>query len=463
MRAATVLAMVPALLAGAGCAVRDAPTPGREGWRLVWHDEFDGGSLDPDKWRVEYAALVKNQELQFYTDDEVYLEDGCLVLRSRKRDFGGRAYTSGLVDTKDRFSQVFGRFEVRAQLPRGRGIWPAHWMLPEDHPAWPPEIDIMEMLGHEPDVVHLTQHWGTWPNNASRGVPFRGPDFSEGFHTFAVEWSSDRIDWFVDDRPAFSSTGDIPRIPFYLILNTAVGGQWPGNPDETTEFPQYHRIDYVRVYERESPDRPVLQTESRHGRIVLDPDRYVFEPGESVTARAEPDFGYRFAGWEGLPDRGASLSVVMERSRSLVARFEPDPGLPARLRPVSAEATSSESAWLGPEMAIDGRAGTRWASAFTEPQDLTIDLGVPSEVTLVRIVWENAHAGEWELQSSADGEQWRTFHGARKSDAAPDVVAGPSEPARYLRIHAKTRATRWGVSVWEVEVYGRPLAGGPAR
>lgn len=433
-----------------------APAPG-DAWRLVWNDEFDGPALDPQKWRVEHAALVKNNELQFYAADEVYLEDGCLVIRSRERELGGRAYTSGLVDTQRRFSQAFGRFEVRAMLPSGKGIWPAHWMLPEDHPSWPPELDIMELLGHEPDVVHMTQHWGTWPNNAHRGVPVHGPDFSRGFHTFALEWSPDRIDWYLDDHLEFSSTDDIPQMPFYLILNTAVGGDWPGNPDGTTSFPQYHRIDYVRVYARDDPEHPTLTLVHPNGGITLEPGDRAPRQGETVTAVATPDFGYRFAGWDDLPDGGQRRTIRMEESRVLTARFEPDPDLPPLLsRGVRAEATSSESADLGPGNAVDGLPGTRWSSDFAVPQDLTIDLGTQAEVSLVRVLWENAFATEYELQGSTDGAEWTVLHHIKKRDASPDMLAGPQQPIRFLRLHCTERATKWGVSVWEFQAYGRP-------
>lgn len=441
-----------------GCAAQESGPPTRTGWVLTWHDEFDAPEVDRDKWRIEYAGVTKNNELQFYADDEVYIEDGCLILRSQKRDLGGRAYVSGLVDTKHRFSQLFGRFEVRAQLPAGRGIWPAHWMLPEDHPAWPPEIDIMELLGHEPDVVHLTHHWGTWPNNASRGGAHRGPDFSQSLHTFAIEWSPDRIDWFIDDEPVFSSTADIPQIPFYLILNTAVGGDWPGNPDATTVFPQHHRIDYVRVYARTNQTRPILRIQSPHGRVVLDPPKYVFDPGQTVTARAEPDFGYRFVGWDDSPGDSREITFAMDGPRDITARFEPDPDLPPLLTTgAKAEATSNESASLGPQNAVDGRPGTRWASAFSEPQDLTIDLGRPARVEVIRIIWENAYPSEYGVLASLDGLEWRPFYAAHKADASSDVISGPPEPTRYLRVHAESRATKWGVSIWEIEAYGRPV------
>ena len=223
----------------------------QSGWSLVWYDEFEGEAVDPSKWDVEDAALEKNNELQYYTPEDVYAESGYLVLRSQKRRMGTRLYTSGLVETKGRFSQRYGWFEVRAQLPKGQGIWPAHWLLPEGG-AWPPEIDIMELLGHEPTKIYMTNHWGTWPDNRQDGQELEGSNFSSGFHIFAVEWTPERLRWFVDGVKRFETTEHIPQVPMRIILNTAVGGDWPGPPDETTRFPQYHRIDYVRVYRRNS-------------------------------------------------------------------------------------------------------------------------------------------------------------------------------------------------------------------
>ncbi len=241
------------------------PGPGTA-YELIWADEFDGNAIDASRWRVEDIHLIKNNELQCYTPEDVWVADGKLTLRSQERFFQGfdqngqfRSfnYTSGLVESKDRFATVYGRIEVAAKLPGTQGIWPAHWMLPDSR-EWPPEIDIMELLGHDPDRVYMTHHWGQWPNVQSNGGSFIGPDFTAGFHEFAVEWSPNRIDWFVDGALRFSSTATIPTEPFYVILNTAVGGDWPGAPNGSTVFPQLHEIDYVRVYVPADPG-PALQ------------------------------------------------------------------------------------------------------------------------------------------------------------------------------------------------------------
>jgi beta-glucanase (GH16 family) len=225
-------------------------------WQLIWSDEFEGVALDTTKWRAEDAYIHFNNELQYYTPQDASVQSGWLRITSERRNFNGRPYTSALVQTRDLFAQTYGRVEIRARLPRGQGMWPAHWMLPQSG-QWPPEIDIMESLGNQPTRVYMTQHWGTPANHGSTGGAFTGPDYSADFHTFAIEWSPDRIDWLVDGVNRFSSTVNIPREPFYIILNTAVGGDWPGSPDGTTIFPQYHDIDYVRVYAPSDPGPPL--------------------------------------------------------------------------------------------------------------------------------------------------------------------------------------------------------------
>ncbi|MFO0838124.1 MAG: family 16 glycosylhydrolase [Phycisphaerae bacterium] len=242
-------------------------SPPPTSWTLIWSDEFSAGGVDATKWRVEDRHLIKNNELQYYAPDEVYVQSGSLVLRSRARVYSGYDsngnwgtynYTSALVESRARFAMTYGRVEVRAKLPYSRGLWPAHWMLPTSG-SWPPEIDIMELLGHEPTRIYMTHHWGSWPSVQSDGGQYVGPNYSLGFHTFAIEWSPARIDWLIDGVLRFSSGVAIPAEPFYLILNTAVGGDFPGNPDGSTVFPQYHEIDYVRVYVPDAPGAAVVQ------------------------------------------------------------------------------------------------------------------------------------------------------------------------------------------------------------
>jgi beta-glucanase (GH16 family) len=244
-------------------------SPKQDGWKLVWRDEFDGKQLS-DKWNVLTREQSKHSELQYYLPDEAYLENGCLRLRSRARDFGSQHYTSGRVDTSGKLAPVYGRFEIRAKLPAGRGLWPAHWLypqkrdwqmerlmaeavankvenlIPEARP-WYSEIDIMEFLGHT-NVVYGTLHYTTFQGEKKSSSGHWTGDFTKDFHVYVLEWRPEIMRWWVDGHLIHSTSNGIPHTPHYLILNTAVGGKWPGNPDDTTVFPQYHDIDYVRVY-----------------------------------------------------------------------------------------------------------------------------------------------------------------------------------------------------------------------
>ncbi len=245
------------------------------GWELVWNDEFDKGAIDLSKWEHEVNARGGgNNELQYYTarPQNSYIDDGKLVINAIKETYTGpegtREYTSGRIRTLNKGDWLYGRFDIRAKLPRGQGIWPAIWMLPTDweYGGWAAsgEIDIMELLGHEPRIVYGTLHYGgEWPNNVHTGTSYTLPSsagtFSDDFHLFTLEWDTTEFRWYVDgiyyqtQNTWHSSNGSYPAPfdkRFHLLLNVAVGGNWPGNPDSTTSFPQVMEIDYVRVYQK---------------------------------------------------------------------------------------------------------------------------------------------------------------------------------------------------------------------
>jgi beta-glucanase (GH16 family) len=242
---------------------------------LVWQDDFDGSSLDNSKWECEVNAHGGgNNELQIYTDQpsNVRVENGCLILEAHRQVTtllgSTRDYSSGRIRTKHRGDWLYGRFEVKAKLPKGQGIWPAIWMLPTDekYGGWAAsgEIDIMELLGHEPNKVMGTIHYGgAWPKNTSDGSQhFQLPagDFSDDFHVFRLDWTETGMKWFVDDvlfretPPSqwFSASAPSPAPfdqRFHLILNLAVGGNWPGSPAPSTRFPCRMEVDWIRIYQ----------------------------------------------------------------------------------------------------------------------------------------------------------------------------------------------------------------------
>lgn len=224
----------------------------KPGWILTFHDEFDGTSLDTSKWIDSYphgARTHNNGEQEFYAPDGYDVSGGDLHLIAENTPDGGMPYKSGMIASYGHFAQQYGWFEIRAKFPAGKGMWPAFWLLPADG-SWPPEIDVLEILGHEPDKVYMTNHWGQWNDHHSHGESWIGPDFSQGFHTFAVDWEPGLIVWYVDGVERARSTEGVPDAPMYVIANLAVGGNWPGNPDATTHFPASMDVDYIRVYKR---------------------------------------------------------------------------------------------------------------------------------------------------------------------------------------------------------------------
>ena len=234
------------------------------GYSLKWSDEFNEPVLDKNSWNYETGAGGwGNNELENYTNtikNTFITKGGFLVIEARQD--APNSYTSARLQTMGKREFTHGRMDIRAKLPKGKGIWPAIWMLGADiaNTPWPAsgEIDIMELLGHEPNKVYGTMHWGI-ANQGSTHIggdyTLPGEDFSQKFHVFSIVWDSTKIEWYVDDHKYFTGNksqvnGDYPfDKPFFFILNVAVGGDWPGNPDNTTVFPQRMIVDYVRVFQ----------------------------------------------------------------------------------------------------------------------------------------------------------------------------------------------------------------------
>jgi beta-glucanase (GH16 family) len=286
---------------GVACMAGAQRSESRVGvWRMVWHDEFDGAVIDTTKWGFDigngffadsgktYVSGWGNNELQCYTSapDNVFVQSGAMHLRATATPGATCPYSSARVKTRRAdgsalFAPRYGRFEFRAKLPIGRGVWPALWMLPqhETYGTWAAsgEIDVMEARGQTPTTVLGTLHYGAaFPANVFTGKDYVLPDAGriDAFHTYALEWEPGRIRWFVDGvayqtqrfwwsrgratAGAAAGAGAAPLNPwpapfdrpFYLVMNVAVGGNFLGNPDSSTMFPAEMVVDFVRVYER---------------------------------------------------------------------------------------------------------------------------------------------------------------------------------------------------------------------
>lgn len=282
-----------------------------EGYTLVWSDEFDAQGIDTDNWTFETGdgtdfglpAGWGNNELQIYTTDErnaSVLTDGDLsVLSITALEDGAGAYTSAKVTTNDLVSVRYGRIDVKAKMPEGQGLWPAIWMLGDnrDEIDWPGcgEIDIVEVLGNNPATYYSTLHF-TDSDNGKGEIQevhdLAGGSFADDYHVFSIEWTHEAVAFLLDDVQIGSIAIDEGmkefQRSFYLIMNVAVGGFWPGNPDNTTSFPQSMLVDYVRVYSIDGYEAPAVP--------VLDIDE------ETLGANIPDDIGVAAVqeGFEGL-------------------------------------------------------------------------------------------------------------------------------------------------------------------
>ncbi len=265
-----------------------------EGYDLVWNDEFSGTELDLDKWAYEvHNPGWTNQELQEYTrsTDNTFVRDGHLVIKAIKTDlFGQDYYKSGKINNRTKGDFTFGKVVVSAKVPEGQGLWPAVWMMPSNqnkYGGWPKcgEIDIMEILGHQTDIAYTTIHYGN-PHASQQGtIKLEDGSFSDGFHEFSVEWEPGEMRFYVDGVNTLTCNdwftavdgGEAKPYPapfdqdFYLMINLAVGGTWPGNPDETTDFDNAELlVDYVRIYQKPEYDLNVTRPEKEYREPLAD-------------------------------------------------------------------------------------------------------------------------------------------------------------------------------------------------
>lgn len=270
----------------------DEDVPEIEGYNLLWHDEFNGTTLNEENWTRELRDPGwTNNELQAYTDsdDNIFVKDGVVTLKAiQTTDENGKvSYTSGKLNSQNKRDFMYGKVVTRAKVPTGKGLWPAIWMMPQDesfYGQWPKcgEIDIMEVLCDQTELAYSTIHYGE-PHGEQQGtLKLEDSTFSEDFHEYSVEWEPGEIRFYIDNELVltcndwYSREGDTEKEypapfnqPFFVQMNLAVGGDWPGNPDSTTDFDNAEfQVDYVRVYQKPEYDTNVEKPEV----VLREPD-----------------------------------------------------------------------------------------------------------------------------------------------------------------------------------------------
>lgn len=228
------------------------PAAAQSGWNLTFSDEFNASSLDASKWGTQYTwGCTNNDEQEGYEPGNVSLANGNAVLTATNQPNscnGGKSYSSGMIESAGKFSQLYGYFEARIQVPAFQGFWPAFWLMPANG-SWPPETDVIE-LGQGGDFMtaRMTPHW---PSNSYQEQDWSntGTPFGLAMHTFAIDWEPGTETWYIDGIARATFTGsNVPTIPMYILANLAVGGSWPGPPNGTTPLPSHMLVDYIRVY-----------------------------------------------------------------------------------------------------------------------------------------------------------------------------------------------------------------------
>lgn len=316
--------------------------PELEGYTLLWNDEFNGDTLDETKWTRELRDPGwTNAELQAYvaSDENIYVHNGKLTLRAIKyQDENGKdAYTSGKVNSQNKQDFMYGKVVARAKVPTGKGLWPAIWMMPQDesfYGQWPKcgEIDIMEVLGDQTELAYQTIHYGE-PHGEQQGTKkLEGTTFADDFHDYSVEWEPGEIRYYIDDELILTvndwytaEEGELWKEypapfnqPFFVQMNLAVGGTWPGNPTPETDFENAKfEIDYVRVYQKPEYDtnvkRPkkVFRKADKNGNFIHNGD---FSVAEDLTDEEDWNF-LLFAEGEGTAEiKDGMITITSENA-----------------------------------------------------------------------------------------------------------------------------------------------------
>ncbi|MGD6778712.1 glycoside hydrolase family 16 protein [Sutcliffiella horikoshii] len=214
---------------------------------LDLREDFDNEKLNNGIWEVLVREQNYNSELQFYHEDNVKVEDGILKITARNENKGSKQYTSGSIHTTDEFPILFGNIKVKAKFPNGKGLFPAIWLTPIDNSKYLPEIDIMEVIGSEPEIIYFVSHREDESGNLQSVHDSYTIENYNDYHIYELNWTEERIEWRIDGVVVFVIKDDIPVEPMKLMINLAIGGDWPGSPTDNSIFPADFIIDYIEI------------------------------------------------------------------------------------------------------------------------------------------------------------------------------------------------------------------------
>jgi len=257
---AAIAILLTSLLPAGPCRAQGAGGAQRVGWRLTFDDEFSGSALDARKWTASGGVFEnRSAPIQYFLPENVAVGQGHLQITSENRPSHGYEYTSGEIRTLDKFCQLYGRLEVRCRFPTAPGTWSAVYLLPADD-SWPPEIDAVEFIGRSPDKVYLTNHWrDSYGEHRQINSDWTDPATDWGaWHTYAAEWLPGGVRWYIDGALRGTALGPVSAVPMYIRINTAVGGDFAGEP-QSGAWPQTFEVDYVRMYQRKDGAAPILK------------------------------------------------------------------------------------------------------------------------------------------------------------------------------------------------------------
>ncbi len=478
-------------------------------WKLMWQDEFNGSILSDWSFDVGYGNWGwGNDEWQYYTEDNAIITDSTLIIRATldgtvgKRD--GSIKSAKLI-TQNNFSFTYGKIEARIKLPRGKGLWPAFWMLGTNitEVGWPEcgEIDIMENINGQ-STIHGTAHWGE--NGARRlyGCSVHNVD-TDDFNVYTVIWDKNFLRWKLNGVEYCSLDITPERFSafhksFYVILNLAVGGNWPGDPDETTPFPADMEIDYVRVYTLEGPTIGFSPQELRFtmdkgisNEVSSQTLNITNLGGDTLdTINAIVDVDWLDITWIDNTGNSQSFEVSINQnadtlkygshianlfleasnaaSKTVPVNLQVGTNLVLRniVNASSVEPNPPGGEDVSPGNVNDGDKSTRWLSEASDPQWISIHLNRPFlnrhfSVEAVKLYWANTHAKEYEIQLSnvSDFSEYDVIAVETDGDGGVDYVVSDSNvTGKFIRLYGISRGGEGGYSLQEFEVYGRGFA-----